>query len=121
MARILFIDDDPLTLRLMEKITFLAGHTALTASSKKQAFNLVNTQEPDLILVDMVMEEMSGVKVVIELRQHPKTAKLPIYVVSAGQSSDDEVQVLKAGANGYLHKPLSVDDIVNVLITCSLL
>ena len=64
MARILFLDDDPVTLTMLSKIVELAGHNALTTLSGREAIQIAIEHQPDLIILDMNMPDLSGIEVI---------------------------------------------------------
>lgn len=108
MTRILFIDDDELMLQLMAKVADLLGYQALVSTSPSQGLALASKEKPTLILVDMQMNEMDGAEFTRQVRSQPLTANLPVFIFSSGYEIDDEAQALKAGANGYLPKPVGL-------------
>ncbi|HEY9076550.1 MAG TPA: response regulator [Anaerolineaceae bacterium] len=115
MAKILFVDDDALTLQLMERLAGFLGHQALLTSSPENGLKIAEESQPDLILVDMLMQSMSGLVFVEKLRSLPALKSIPVLVLSAGTSWQDPELANKAGANGYLSKPLSIDDLETAL------
>jgi CheY-like chemotaxis protein len=115
MAEILFVDDDTVTLQLMEQATSLLGHKALLCDSPEDAMNVAIEKQPGLILVDMMMSEMDGLTFIQKIRQNPSTAKIPVVVLSAGQSSIDYNRAIKAGANSYLNKPISLNGLLKTI------
>jgi DNA-binding response OmpR family regulator len=78
----------------------------LTAYNGKEAFALVENQ-PDLILLDIMMPELNGFEVCKQLKQNPATAKIPVIFLTAKENEIDEILGLELGADDYIHKPLS--------------
>lgn len=115
MAHILFIDDDSITLRMLEKIATMAGHVPHTAQSGRQGVELASELGPDLIVVDMMMPDMDGLAVISKLRAQPNTAAIPVVVLSAGPEFDAEERIAAAGAQAYLPKPISMDALLEVI------
>jgi CheY-like chemotaxis protein len=111
MKRILFIDDDVLALQLMSKVTHLLGFQAILTTSPRSALEMVVDEKPQLVMVDMLMDEMDGAEFVSMLRQLPATANLPVLIYSAGAGWTDEELARKAGANGYLRKPVGLQEL----------
>lgn len=103
--KILIIDDDLDTLRLVGLILQKQGYQIAAASNGTQGLEKTNEEKPDLILLDVMMPEMDGYEVARRLRQNPKTAKIPILMFTAKSQLDDKVSGFEAGADDYLTKP----------------
>jgi CheY-like chemotaxis protein len=115
MARILFVDDDPMTLEILKRSIELFGHQAILASSGEQAQKLVNEQIPDLIMTDMNIPDMDGISLVKQFKQDPKTAQIPVVVLSASPEIDAGEISLAAGAEEFLTKPVRLDELQSVI------
>ncbi len=109
MAKILFIDDDTNTLSLMEKIAQILGHQAVTCPQASQAVNFVKTEGPDMVMVDVNMQELNGFDVVKQIRSNLPKNNLPILIVSASDPNIEQKLALNSGANGFIPKPLTID------------
>jgi len=108
MSKILFIDDDLLTLKLMKKAAEILGHQSFTCSDPVDAIQHVVHSDPDLILIDINMQDVSGFQVVRQIRSHSLTAATPVLIVSAGDPYVEGKKALESGANGFISKPLSI-------------
>ena len=108
MSKILFIDDDLLTLQLMKTVAEILGHQSFSCSEPKYAIQNVDQTNPDLILIDVNMQDVSGFQVVQQIRQHAHSASMPVLIVSAGDPQVEGKKALEAGANGFISKPLSI-------------
>lgn len=117
MTRILFIDDDILSLQLMSKVSSLLGYQAILSTSPKNGLNLAANVKPELIMVDMMMDEMDGPEFVRKMRQLPDIAHLPVLICSAGLGSLDEENARIAGANGFLQKPVGLRELSQAIHT----
>ena len=111
MTLILFVDDDPMALHLMEKASQLLGYLPLTCDSPIQAVSKAAEEQPDVIVVDFNMHEMSGVALIRALRNQKATSRIPIIVLSATDADQGISPSTAAGANGYLSKPVDFDDL----------
>lgn len=111
MTLILFVDDDPLALHLMEKTSQLLGYQSLTCDSPIQAVSLAAEEQPDVIVVDINMHEMNGVALIRALRNQKVTRRIPIIVLSATDADQGISPSTAAGANGYLSKPVDFDEL----------
>jgi CheY-like chemotaxis protein len=115
MARILFVDDDDLTLQLMEKMANLLGHEAILSTTEVDAWTNVQDKHPDAILVDLRLRETNGLALIERMRHSlPETLNIPMYVVSAGRSSNDEEEALDVGATGFIRKPISLEQLSSI-------
>ncbi len=115
MAKILFVDDDPLTLEMLSKAVGLHGHTALTGNTAEKALALGASEQPDLILLDMNMPGTNGIAIIRQLRAQPETSLIPVLMLSASPEIDMESQVRAAGGQGYLLKPINLKHLIEVI------
>ena len=104
--RILIVDDD--TSNLMELSSILkADYKIYAVKDGTSALEKANEVLPDLILLDVVMEDMSGFEVLSKLRASEKTKDIPVIFITGGTGSDNEIKGLTAGAVDYMQKPLN--------------
>ncbi len=115
MAQILFIDDDTHTLSLMEQIALILGHNAILCPAARNAYNMAVENEPDLIMIDINMQEMNGFDVVKKLRQHKKTSQTPVIILSASEPDFESSKAIEVGANGFLPKPLTIKNLESTI------
>lgn len=103
--KILIIDDDLDTLRLVGMMLQKQGYQIVVASSGPQGLIQAENENPDLILLDVMMPAMDGYEVARRLRANPDTASIPILMFTAKAQLDDKVTGFEAGADDYLTKP----------------
>lgn len=115
MVKILFIDDDTHTLSLMEQIAFILGHKAILCPSAKDAMRMAIETLPDLIMLDINMQELNGFDVVKDLRNEEITMKTPIIILSASEPDFETEKAIDVGADGFLPKPLTIRDLESVV------
>ncbi len=106
-ARILVVDDIAANVRLLEAKLAAEYFEVMTASSGKDALELIERQAPDIILLDVMMPEMDGFEVCARIRANPKTRFLPVVMVTALSDPSDRVKGLEAGADDFLTKPVN--------------
>lgn len=111
MTRLLIVDDDVLALQLMAKAAGLLGYQSIVTTSARSGLRMAESEHPDIILVDLQMDEMDGAEFVRRVRAAPAIAHLPVLICSAGSSLDDEAYALRAGADGFISKPVSIDQL----------
>ena len=103
----LVCDDEPI-LRILVRATFDREHyTVVVARNGHEALALARSEQPDLIVLDVVMPGRSGRSVLDALRRDPATAAIPIIILTAWTQSADGEAMLRAGADRYLTKPFS--------------
>ncbi len=103
--KILVVDDDIDTLKLVGLMLQRQGYQIVVANSGPKALSLVQKDPPDLILLDVMMPEMDGFEVARRLRSDPKTADIPILMFTAKSQVEDKLAGFDAGADDYLTKP----------------
>ena len=106
---ILAADDDPQLLRLMTRNLQLEGYDVLGASDGELALQLIESNPPDLVLLDVMMPKMDGFTVCYRVREF---SSVPIIIVTARGQDQDKVRGLDLGADDYLTKPFSVDELL---------
>jgi DNA-binding response OmpR family regulator len=112
MARIIIADDDPLVGEIARDALIAAGHGAGLVPNGADALAVIKARRPDLVILDCNMPEVSGVNVVRELRKLIDFCDLPILMLTARRSEQDEELARFAGANDYLRKPFDPDQLV---------
>jgi CheY-like chemotaxis protein/MinD-like ATPase involved in chromosome partitioning or flagellar assembly len=103
--KILIIDDDLDTLRLVGLMLQRQGYQISAATNGQQGLEKAFDEDPDLILLDVMMPDMDGYEVTRRLRQNPSTLETPILMFTAKTQLDDKVIGFEVGANDYLTKP----------------
>jgi len=103
--KILIVDDDLDTLRLVGLMLQRQGYQISAATNGQQGLDKAFEEDPDLILLDVMMPDMDGYEVTRRLRQNPSTAETPILMFTAKTQLDDKVAGFEVGANDYLTKP----------------
>jgi adenylate cyclase len=105
-GKILVVDDIPENVRLLEAVLVPRGYEVLTATSGKEALELVATARPDLILLDVVMPAMDGYAVCRALRADEETAVLPVIMVTSS-IGPEKTKAIEAGADDFIPKPFN--------------
>jgi len=103
--KILIIDDDVDTLKFVGMMLQKQGYKIFAAANGKQGLSQAEAEDPDLILLDVMMPEMDGYELARRLRANTLTADTPILMFTAKTQLDDKVAGFEAGANDYLTKP----------------
>jgi sigma-B regulation protein RsbU (phosphoserine phosphatase) len=111
-ARILVVDDNPDNVELARAVVESAGYTALTAVDGIEALERVKESLPDLILLDVMMPRLDGMGVLEALRANPATSQIPVIMLTAKAAVADRVAGLRLGADDYVPKPFSAEELV---------
>lgn len=111
--KILVIEDDPATLRLIDYSLRHEGYQVLTASNGLEGIRKAHNEKPDLIILDVMLPGIDGFEICHRLRSEPDTTQLPILMLSAKAQEIDKDTGLKVGADAYLAKPAAPADIVS--------
>jgi len=104
--KVLIVDDDVQTLRLVGLMLERQGYKILAASNGNQAIGMARTELPDLILLDVMMPDVDGFSVARTLRKEPETSEIPILMFTARTQVEDKIAGYEAGADDYLTKPI---------------
>ena len=110
--RILVIDDDLDTLRLVGLMLQRQGYEIIAASNGTQGLEKAFAEKPNLILLDVMMPDMDGYEVTRRLRKNPTTSTIPILMFTAKTQIDDKVTGFEVGADDYLTKPFNPLEVV---------
>ncbi|MDO8840084.1 MAG: PleD family two-component system response regulator [Parvibaculum sp.] len=106
-ARVLIVDDVPANLKLLDAKLTAEYFDVFKASSGPEALDAAREQQPDIILLDVMMPGMDGFEVCRRLKAMPETEHIPVVMVTALDQPKDRVQGLEAGADDFLTKPLN--------------
>jgi DNA-binding response OmpR family regulator len=110
--KILVVDDNPDAIAILRGTLEARGHTVLAAESGRQALDIVKTDRPDLILLDVMMPELSGIEVLKRLRDDSATASIPVILVTAKTQDDDVISGYQVGADYYITKPFTTKQLL---------
>ncbi len=110
---ILIVDDDVDALRLVGMMLEREGFKILAAASGQQAIEKAITEQPILIILDVMMPDMDGYQVATQLRKNPATETIPILMFTAKTAVNDKIAGFQAGADDYLTKPVHPTELVS--------
>ncbi|WP_030727249.1 response regulator [Streptomyces sp. NRRL S-237] len=109
MTRVLLVDDEPQLVRSLVISLKARKYEVASAQDGGAALKAVAADRPDVVLLDLGLPDMDGIDVIKRLRVW---SKVPIVVVSARHGSEEKVQALDAGADDYITKPFSIDELL---------
>ncbi|MCK5524258.1 MAG: response regulator [Thiomargarita sp.] len=116
--KILIVDDNPASRQLMAKYLSSPEYAISTATSGIEALSMLDKGlEPDLILLDIMMPQMSGYEVTMKIREKWSVNELPILLISVKNQASDVVTGLEIGANDYITKPITQNELLARITT----
>lgn len=110
--RILAVDDNDDSLFALEQLLISAGYEVLTAHSGKEALRIIETEIPDIVLLDINMPGMNGYEVLHAVKSDPALRYITVVLVSANDELEDILKGLDTGADGYITKPFRNDELL---------
>lgn len=109
--KIVIVEDEPDTAEMFAEMMRLSGHHVLKSYGGTPAIALISHELPDVVVLDVMMPDLSGLEVLRFIRRDPRLAQIPVIVVSAKSLPSDIKIGLDAGANVYLTKPVAFQDL----------
>lgn len=114
--RILVVEDDPSIQRILRRSLMMNGYEVTVVDAGRQAVEIVRTQQPDLILLDLCLPgDIDGIEVCVRVRE---LSQIPIIVVSARSEESLKVQALDLGADDYQTKPFNTEELLARVRSC---
>jgi len=108
---ILYIEDNPDNRLLVKRILVAEDYSLLEAKDAKEALTVLKTERPDLILMDINMPDMDGYTLTTKIKSMPGFERVPILALTANVMRGDKEKTLEAGCDGYIQKPLDIDQL----------
>ncbi|EEF62166.1 response regulator transcription factor [Pedosphaera parvula] len=115
MAKILIVDDLPTEVQLMRSAIASLGHSVVVATDGEQAVEMAHRESPDLMLLDVVLPRMDGFQVCRKIKKDPNTSNIQVILISSKTQESDKFWGLKQGANAYIFKPFSPQELVDAV------
>jgi two-component system cell cycle response regulator DivK len=105
---VLLVEDNELNTKLFRDLLQSKGHRVLETREGKEALRLAHAEQPDLILMDIQLPEISGFDLIKMIKKDEAIAKIPVIAVTAFAMKGDEEKIRASGCEDYLSKPISV-------------
>ncbi|MBM2842857.1 MAG: PleD family two-component system response regulator [Anaerolineales bacterium] len=112
---VLVIDDEGPYSRVVAEVLQKKGLRVRTAAHGPSGLFAAKRDQPDLILLDIMMPEMDGLSVVRKIRSEPALSKTPVVVISALAAAEDRQAALEAGADAFLAKPFTMEELTQAI------
>ena len=113
MARVLIADDSPTDVLKLSKMLAKNGHEVLEAMSGQDAVGKAQAEQPDLVVMDVVMPGMNGFQATRTLARGANTKHIPVIVVSSKDQETDKMWAKRQGAREYIVKPVKEADLIS--------
>jgi two-component system cell cycle response regulator DivK len=113
--KVLVVEDNELNMKLFHDLLEAHGHETVQTKEGHEALALAREHKPDLILMDIQLPEVSGLDVTRWLKDEEALADIPVVAVTAFAMKGDEQKILEGGCEGYISKPISVSEFMEVI------
>jgi DNA-binding response OmpR family regulator len=104
---LMIVDDDPQLMRVLAMFFDLEGYHVIQARNGREALDMLQEYQPDILLLDLMMPEVGGEEVVRQIRASRKVRHLPVIIFTAAETREEELRA--AGASYFIAKPFSLD------------
>ena len=104
--KVLLVEDNEVNRRLAEFLLRSAGYQVVEAATAQEAFEILKTDRPDLILMDVQLPGMDGLEATKKIKENPATRDIPVVAITSYAMKGDREKALAAGCVGYISKPI---------------
>ena len=109
---ILYVEDNPDNRMLVRRILLSEDYGLIEANNAFEALEIIKVRKPDLILMDINMPDMDGYTLTAKIKSTPGFERVPILALTANVMRGDREKTLEAGCDGYIQKPLDIDQLI---------
>ncbi len=109
--KILIVDDEKHIIQMLEMNMRTQGYRSISAETGEDGILMAETQNPDLILLDVMLPGIDGIEACRQLKENPDTRKIPVIMLSAKSQGEDKINGLLGGADDYITKPFSLQEL----------
>jgi len=115
LHKVLIADDEANIRNILDFTLHAEGFTVIGARNGDEAFTLALSEQPDIVILDVMMPDTDGIEACRRLKRDERTSRLPVILLTARSSSDDRRRGREAGADAYITKPFSPSKVVATL------
>ena len=112
---VLVVEDNEKNMKLLRDVLQATGYRTLEATTGEDAVELALSRETALVLMDVQLPGIDGIEALARLRRDERTASIPVLAVTAQAMSGDRERFLEVGFDGYLSKPIDVDELIQAV------
>jgi len=113
--KVLIVEDNELNLKLFRDLLEAHDLSVMETRNGSEAAMLAERYQPNLIIMDIQLPEISGVDLIRQMKGNPKTAGIPIIAVTAFAMRDDEDRIMASGCQAYVSKPIAIDCVIQTI------
>jgi twitching motility two-component system response regulator PilH len=118
MPKILVVDDSPTEIFQFKEMLEKLGHEVITADNGRDGVSMAISEQPDVVLMDIVMPDMNGFQATRQIARAEETKHIPVIIVSSKNQETDKVWGQRQGAKGYITKPVVQSELVSAMKAC---
>ncbi len=115
MPKVLVVDDSPTEIFQFKEMLEKAGFEVITATNGREGVQMAVEEQPDIVLMDIVMPDMNGFQATRQISRGADTKHIPVIIVSSKNQDTDKVWGERQGAKGYVTKPVDTKELVSVM------
>ncbi len=115
MAKVLVVDDSPTEIFQFKDMLEHLGFTVITAENGRDGVAIASSEQPDVVLMDIVMPDMNGFQATRQICRGETTKHIPVIIVSSKDQETDKVWGERQGASGYITKPVDGHELVAII------
>jgi len=113
--KVLVADDDPVVRILVSEFLSSKGYQVDTLDSGGACLEYLKQEVPDVLLLDLLMPDMTGIEVLRTVRNDPRTSRLPIVMLSADTDTESVISTNDLSADAYVQKPFGMNEIISIM------
>ena len=114
-VQVLVVEDNEKNMKLFRDVLRASGYDLLEATTGERALELAAEHQPNLVLMDIQLPDLDGAEALRRLRSDERTAGIPVLALTAQAMQGDRERFLAAGFDGYLSKPVDVDELIETV------
>lgn len=118
MTKVLIVEDNDLNLKLFHDLLMIQNYEVIMSRDGVGVPALVLKEKPNLILMDIQLNGVSGIELIKELKKNPKTLNIPVIAITAYAMKNEVAKISASGCDMYLSKPVSIDNFFKAVDKC---